>query len=216
MLSHKTKYKTVKFDFDDSLINADLKVLEDLCDLIIASKEVLLWRARIRIANPLPLKVLRKMAAAGCHWLSTGIESGSEQVRKHMRKPATDSFLHNQLANIHKCAIDLYAQFVIGHPSEAREDFEQTLGFVARNQRYMHSVHFNVCSLWGYSDLVKNASGYGIVGDQENVSMGWKTAENTPMERYRRWKRANQVGQQWGLVSWHDLNDKTVMLSNTL
>jgi len=211
MKHQKNKYGTSNFSFNDSMVNTNLSCLEQLCDLIIHSKEAFHWSASYKIMLPTPKKLFLKMVKAGCHTLSIGIESGSERVRKDMNKPVTTKMLRQQLKIMHQAGIDVHMQFIVGYPTETRSDFDKSIGFIRENKKYLKSITFGIpCALLPGSYLSQNIDKEGLSFDKRN---DWYYHDNTMEERSKRIVFANKVGQQLGLVSHDDANNKLIKLA---
>jgi anaerobic magnesium-protoporphyrin IX monomethyl ester cyclase len=62
--------------------------------------------------------------------ISVGIESGSERIRTKMKKGSSLKKIRNDLQMVHSVrGIDVTGFFILGFPSETREDIEKTLRF---------------------------------------------------------------------------------------
>ncbi|MFH1529747.1 MAG: B12-binding domain-containing radical SAM protein [Pseudomonadota bacterium] len=83
------------------------------------------WSAECR-AEVLDDEVLEAMAAAGCEVILVGVETGSEAVARRLGKPVGHRALP-VLSTARRLGIRTCAHFVIGVPSEGREDVEATL-----------------------------------------------------------------------------------------
>jgi anaerobic magnesium-protoporphyrin IX monomethyl ester cyclase len=103
----------------------------ELCELIIASKLDISWGCLSRVDtvdNPLILK----MKKAGCHLICFGIESGSEDMLKRMRKKIDLKRVEDTLTMVRQAKIDSAASFVLGIPGETSQTIEQTIKFAIK------------------------------------------------------------------------------------
>jgi radical SAM superfamily enzyme YgiQ (UPF0313 family) len=81
--------------------------------------------ARVETVNP---ELLQMLAAAGCHQITYGVESGSERVRRGiMRRQVTNQRFKDVFRWTRDAGIMLTANFMLGLPGETRDDLEQTL-----------------------------------------------------------------------------------------
>jgi anaerobic magnesium-protoporphyrin IX monomethyl ester cyclase len=81
--------------------------------------------ARVETVNE---KMLHELAAAGCHQITYGVESGSERVRREvMRRPVTNQRFRDVFRWTREAGILLTANFMLGLPGETREDLQMTL-----------------------------------------------------------------------------------------
>jgi len=74
--------------------------------------------------------LLRKMKAAGCNSIKVGIETGSEKVLKLVNKKTTLAQARDAAKLFKKVGIHWTGYFMIGIPSETREEIYQTLNFM--------------------------------------------------------------------------------------
>jgi radical SAM superfamily enzyme YgiQ (UPF0313 family) len=81
--------------------------------------------ARVETVNP---QLLQMLAAAGCHQITYGVESGSERVRRGiMRRQVTNQRFKDVFRWTREAGIMLTANFMLGLPGETRDDLQQTL-----------------------------------------------------------------------------------------
>ena len=77
-----------------------------------------------RLDKPL----LELMREAGFYSIAVGIESGSDRIRVKMKKGSTIKKIRKDLQMVHEVGgIDVTGFFILGFPSETREDIEKTL-----------------------------------------------------------------------------------------
>ncbi len=131
---HKIDNKTPYFVFYDSLINADLKKLESLCDNIIEYFGSIPWEAQIAIRNDIAKKLLEKMKQSGCYSLFVGLESGSDTTLKHMNKGFTAADALSFFNNLHTAGLFFGISIIVGYPGETDQDFQNTLDFIIRHK----------------------------------------------------------------------------------
>jgi len=81
--------------------------------------------ARVETVNE---QLLEMLAAAGCHQITYGVESGSERVRRRiMHRQVTNQRFKDVFKWTRQAGILLTANFMLGLPGETRADLEQTL-----------------------------------------------------------------------------------------
>lgn len=131
---HKEHHKTNYFVFFDSLINADLRRLEDLCDRIIEQFGSINWEAQIAIRNDMQDRVFEKMKRSGCFNLFVGLESGSDNILKNMNKGFTAKEAGGFLKRLNKAGLSFGISIIVGYPGESDLDFKETLDFIVKNK----------------------------------------------------------------------------------
>jgi len=72
-------------------------------------------------------EMVRAMKAAGCYYVSVGIESGSDRILKHMRKGFTVDDIRERVSMIRSEGLDVNGFFMLGYPTETMEDMEATI-----------------------------------------------------------------------------------------
>lgn len=131
---HKTNNKTQHFVFYDSLINANLKKLELLCDHIIEHFGSIPWQAQIAIRNNMANKLFKKIKQSGCYSLFVGLESGSNNTLKSMNKGFTVEEAHRFFDNLHTADLFFGVSIIVGYPGETGVDFQNTLDFIIQRK----------------------------------------------------------------------------------
>jgi len=89
------------------------------------------WDVRAR-ANNLDAEVVKAMKEAGVTRLHIGVESGSPRILKIMKKGITIEQAHNAFKLCRKFGITSLSYFMLGNPTETREDIEMTMQFIRK------------------------------------------------------------------------------------
>lgn len=117
---------------DDSLTIKRENTLK-LCEEILNRKKHFRWAGYTRI-DLIDEKLLEIMGKAGCCNLSFGIESGSEKIRKNIiKKCFTNKKITEVIKLCRKYGIEPDGFFMLGHPTETKEDAVQTVDFIMHN-----------------------------------------------------------------------------------
>ncbi|MFT5433529.1 MAG: anaerobic magnesium-protoporphyrin IX monomethyl ester cyclase [Myxococcota bacterium] len=81
--------------------------------------------ARVETVNP---KLIEMLAAAGCHQITYGVESGSPRFRREvLRRHATNERFADVFRWTRDAGIIVTANYMLGMPDETPDDVEQTL-----------------------------------------------------------------------------------------
>ena len=72
---------------------------------------------------------LRLKRRAGCYAVNVGVESGSDRILKRMRKSITTEEMKESISKVKRAGIDIGGFFIIGFPSETKEDILQTIEY---------------------------------------------------------------------------------------
>jgi len=102
-----------------------------ICEEIRKRRLKIRWTAHARVDN-CDEDLLKIMKSAGCSLLRFGIESGSGKIIKILKKTDIENWLDRAreiFIAARKISLDTAALFLIGNPSETREDIEKTISF---------------------------------------------------------------------------------------
>lgn len=169
----------------DPVINGRPKLLEEICDGIVARGWKLRWSAGISPNQPLTAAQFIKLAAAGCYRLEFGLESGSDRLLQAMKKRYTAAQAAQMCRDARAAGIDVVLYLIVGFPGETAEDFTATLRLVealAPVVKLVRSV--NSLLLIPGADVCERAVNYGIVAP-DRTQPGWE----------RRWRAGDLTAE---------------------
>jgi radical SAM superfamily enzyme YgiQ (UPF0313 family) len=131
--------------FQDDSFSADRRFVRALCEELAARNSQMPWMARVRV-DELDYDVLALMKKAGCVMLGLGVESGSQRIIEQMQKqyhPKPWADLCRQVFGwTRQLGIGTNAYYVIGNPTETREEIEQTIHLAIELNSDTIQVHF--------------------------------------------------------------------------
>ncbi len=128
------------FVFFDSLINADIGALEDLCDKIIGNFGSVNWEAQISIRDDMEQEIFEKIKKSGCYNLFVGLESGCDKTLKNMNKGFSVQDAVKFFTQLKKAGLFFGVSIIIGYPGETDCDFRQSLDFIVRNKNIIPKI----------------------------------------------------------------------------
>jgi len=137
---HRENNHTDYFIFFDSLLNADLALLEDLCDKIMDNFGSLRWEAQMVIRSDMSEKLLKKMKKSGCYNLFIGLESGCAATLKRMNKGFSPEEASMFFTKLHSVGLAFGISVIVGYPGETRKDFEESLDFIVRHRNIIPKI----------------------------------------------------------------------------
>jgi radical SAM superfamily enzyme YgiQ (UPF0313 family) len=73
--------------------------------------------------------MLKLMKSAGCKLLNVGIESGSDMIRKQIKKQGTTKEIFKKIQLIKDAGIGIRAYFMLGFPGETKKEIEDTINY---------------------------------------------------------------------------------------
>ncbi len=127
-------YGIREFRFFDDNISWNKKRMSEICDEIIKRKLDIRWDTPNGVAiATLDENILRKMKQAGYYKIIMGIESGSEETLRFMRKPVGLEHARKIIKICNKLGIWTWSTFVIGFPNETREEIQKTIDFAKKS-----------------------------------------------------------------------------------
>ena len=201
-----TETGCTNYFFNDSLINGSLKQFKEVMQEIIKAKKIipglepLIWSGQyiIRPKDQHPEYLYELLRDSGCGHLQVGIESGSESVRDHMGKKFSNSDIDYHFEMSSKYGIKNFIQIITGYPTETLKDWEDTVSFYKKNQKYLIDNTIIGTSMGGPTMLYRNTPlwekfdelGIEIHNTQYSNISNWTVATNpelTVKERYRRY-----------------------------
>ncbi len=100
-----------------------------LCELLIEENmKGLVWSCPqgVRI-DLIDEELLGLMKKAGCYYVSLGIESGSDRVLTDMKKSISVQKIREKVPLVSKAGIDSWGFFILGYPTETKEDILATI-----------------------------------------------------------------------------------------
>ncbi len=124
----KDKYKIKEFQIWDDNFTMNKERAMEFCNLLLKENINLDWWCPngLRIET-LDEELLKKMKESGCYAMAFGIESGSEKIQKDMKK-FLDLNKVKEIVNLaNKIGIRTQGFFIIGYPTETKEDILKTI-----------------------------------------------------------------------------------------
>lgn len=112
------------FQFTDDNFTFDMDRAKRICDLIIRKQLKIKWNVRngIRV-DKVDKELLQKMKLSGCYFVFFGMESGSQEILKSIKKGTTIDQIKNAVSIAKDVGISIGGTFMIGHPDETYNDF---------------------------------------------------------------------------------------------
>jgi len=209
----------------DKLINGRLDQLEKFCKLLVKnfnSNEIIDWSGDAIISKNMDLSFLKLMRQAGCVGLGYGIESGSDNVLRAMKKPFNVSIAEKVIMATKIANIFTTVNIIVGFPTETEEDFRKTLDFIKRNREYIDEVRlaYSMLKIDMYSPIYCNPEEFGIKPQNEENwyrDDNWTSCDgkNTYKVRLERAQRLVQMSLDMGMkVTYNSREIKTVKKVN--
>jgi anaerobic magnesium-protoporphyrin IX monomethyl ester cyclase len=150
------------FFTDDSLMTLK-DLFAELCEELIRRDYGVEWSINVRTSevNPENLALMRR---AGCWQVSYGIESGSWEILKRIKKAATPRMHERALFQTREAGIKSNAYFIIGFPGETHETLAETEAFLRRVP--IDTLRLTYFTPFPNTDITEDLAGHGeLVAD---------------------------------------------------
>ena len=118
------------FIFFDSMLNGDIRKMDQLLDGIIQRFGSVYWEAQMAVREDMDLDMMRKMKRSGCYNIFIGLESGCDSTLKKMNKGFTTDQASRFFKRLHEAELNFGVSMMVGYPGESDEDFEESLAFI--------------------------------------------------------------------------------------
>lgn len=112
--------------FEDDFFNYDRKRLHAVCSEMIERKLDIRWGCSVRIDN-LQERDIAMMHKAGCRTIYIGVESFTERIQTMINKRISMERLREKIAMIRQHDIHINASFMLGFPTETKEEMLDTI-----------------------------------------------------------------------------------------
>jgi len=127
----KEKYGIRDVVFWDDTFTLDRSRIERICQLMNEEKLNLSWSCATRV-DTVDRNILKMMKESGCWQVSFGVESGVDRLRQKIKKNISEEQIVKTFENCRKLNIETRAFFMLGIPSETREESLRTIEFAKR------------------------------------------------------------------------------------
>ncbi len=194
--------------FSDSLINGNLRALDEFCDLIIESDLPIRWLASARFSPRMTKPFLAKMARAGCILIFWGFESASQNVLNLMSKGYEHSIAARIIVHALEVGIRSDLPIIVGFPGEQPSDVLTTLLFVLQYRKYVTFYDPEILAILPNSRLWHDFRKLAL--DSNDITY-WRTIDgrnNVDVRAFRRFLLRNAISNQClSLDAVNDLDD---------
>ena len=156
-------------DFADLVFNGNIQRVIEFAELMIKyppydPKFKIEWVANGIISPTLTSETLALMKEGGCQRLIFGIESGSSEVLKLMKKNYDPKVAKRVIRDAYEAGIKVTTNFMFGFPGETKEYFQETLDFIKEIGPFIERAYPSrtYCALEEYSDLYHQPEKFGV------------------------------------------------------
>ena len=162
--------------FDDTFSLIPSRV-EKICKGIIERKLDVWWNCMTRVDKINP-ELLLLMKQAGCYEIGFGIESGSDRILQFIKKATTTDLVRKGVKMTKDAGIDVRGFFMIGFPTETREEIMQTIEFA--KELDVDVAQFMVSTPFPGTEMWEIAKQYGTINDDDWNSFTFYAPDKMP------------------------------------
>jgi radical SAM superfamily enzyme YgiQ (UPF0313 family) len=154
------KYGIKEFLVYDDTFTVDRQRVFDICREIIKRELNITWDIRARV-DTVDEEMLSALKKAGCARIHYGVESGTQKILDVLRKGITLAQVEKAFKMTKKVGIQTLGYFMIGNPTETREDILRTIAFAKKlDPDYVHTT---ITMPFPATDLYFSALQKGII-----------------------------------------------------
>lgn len=185
IIMHVKRYdKLNTFRLNDLSLNANLKFLDEFCEIVILEGLKIKWYGQAQVRPDMDVDLLHKMKKAGCRQLDLGVESFSDHVLSLMRKRYAAKEAIDFLRAAKEAGIETNILLIVGYPGETEEDFKDSLDIVRGNSKYIDRIgSLNICGMPVGSELRRSPHKYNYFFPPDS---DWVTIDHTNTYEVRR------------------------------
>ena len=153
----------------DDLFTADKAHCLAVCNEILDRGLTVQWTSFARV-DTVTRHVLEKMRQAGCTTISSGVESGSPEMLRRIRKGISLEQVEQAMRLCLDCGIAPHASFILGLPGETPHTLKQTLDFGNRLKAMGVNHGFHILAPFPGTDIRQHIDDY----DLQILSSDWQ------------------------------------------
>ena len=132
----RDRYKANFIMFQDSVLTIRKEWVQDLCQQM--GQTGILWGCQTRV-DAVDEDTIRAMKHGGCAVIMFGFESGSDRILKVLGKNTTKEQALEAARLCKKYGIMVFANYMLGVPTETTEDLEATLDLLKKIKPEIHA-----------------------------------------------------------------------------
>lgn len=154
------KHKFSKLIFNDEALTP--KRIGDISDIILNNDLNVTWHSLARLSGNYTDEILYKARKSGLLVISLGLESGCQRTLDNMCKGIKIDKVPSILKQLKKHKIWSNIYYIIGFPTETKEDFMESLKFIEENSKYIGSLSYTLFRLESNSKAFFEPEDYGM------------------------------------------------------
>ncbi|MGE5553357.1 MAG: B12-binding domain-containing radical SAM protein [Betaproteobacteria bacterium] len=153
--------------FYDNTFSGHYETALQICEAIISAKLNISWTCELRVDRATP-ELFAKLRAAGCRGVQFGVESGSDEVLRAIKKGITVSQVRSAVEMAMAQDLKVVCSFTLGHPLDTPETIDATFSLMKELKRIGATVSSALLVPYPGTDLCERSNELGITIHDEN------------------------------------------------
>jgi hypothetical protein len=206
------RYRNRSFFMGDSLMNPYIAGFAS--DLLERQSDIL-YDGYLRADKPVAdHKRVKEWARSGLYRVRLGIESGSEHVLQMMDKMTTPATISAVLKSLADAGVRTTTYWIVGYPGETKEDFQETLDFIAEHHRHIYELEAHPYKYYPYGQIGSRLFCCYSLYDDEVTDLikfrEWELAAGEPGrdEKFDRLSRISQLAVDLGIPNIYTMQER--------
>lgn len=156
------------FHFDDDTFGVSKQNIFNICESLSAFTKGIKWSCELPV-RLIDEETIHKMKKAGCYLIQVGIESGSNEILKAMRKNITIEQALTAAKIIKKSDIMLQTFFMVGFPQETEQTLNDTL--YAMKKIKSDYIVYSIFTPYPGTEIFEFCKEHNLVNESFDVSL---------------------------------------------
>lgn len=192
LLHLRREFGIKEFHVIDDNFTFDKAFAKDLLKKIKALELGLSWAVPNGVRmDTLDEELLALMKETGLYLISLGIESGSDEILKAMKKGITTTRIRQCVKRINDAGIDIAGFFILGFPGETEETIRQTIRF-STELKLVRANYFTYLPFPGsesYNELANSGELKGVDWDNFSFTAASYTSKGFSRKKLKKLQR---------------------------
>ena len=163
----KESYGINGFQFSDECLTSSKSHVQNFCNEILKRNLNISWVCS-SFAKNITSEIVKLLKKSGCEFINFGIESGSSNVRKRMKKFLTNDDIFNAVRLSKEAGLRVGCCFLLGCPDETVEEAKETINMAKRLP--LDEVAFNIVVPFPGTEMFKKYV------EPKNLDLNWDEA----------------------------------------
>lgn len=174
-----TRHGASHFYLADQYVSAP--TLEKLSDEILRRNLSIHFHLMARPTQDHTPARLAKAAAAGCRWISWGIETGSQRLLNLVRKGTRREVIERLMQDSHQAGIANLMMMIFGLPTSTSDDLDQTFDMIEQVHPYVDAIKASSFVLFDGTPFAQGPERFGMIvtGRQELLRIAGKPVHSS-------------------------------------